>query len=88
MLQVAREPKHYSERYKLWHLIRIKKWGGPNYSKLMTLNIQYFCEELPIDRTPSKTHPVEIEPYKKDIHSKKLCEDCIKAVKAYNNKGG
>lgn len=82
-LQVAR--KNADEP---WHLIKKKFWGEANHEYLQTFMIQFFCEEEPRNRTPGKwkSTNLTIKPYEKDIHRKKVCENCAKAIIAYNKR--
>jgi len=80
-LQVARKNSE-----EPWHLIREKYWGPSNQYHLQTLMIRFFCEDNARDRTPGKwksTH-LTIKPFEKDVHKKKMCENCVKGIKEYN----
>lgn len=78
-LQVLKFENTYSG--KVLHLIRKKFWGPSSDTKMITLQVQLWCEDKAYDRTPSKFHGIEILQYDKETHKKKLCEACVIAVK-------
>ena len=78
-LQVLKFENTYAG--KAFHLIRKKSWGPASDTKLITLQIQLWCEDKAFDRTPSKFHGIEVLPYDKETHKKKLCNECVVAVK-------
>lgn len=86
-LQICELKNSYSE-VKL-HLVKRKFWGGPGDRSVTTLQVQFFCEENPQDRTPIgfNKNKYRFELYDKKIHGKELCKACVDVIKAYP-KGG
>lgn len=81
MLQVARSTAEYLND-KRWHLIKMKFWSGATQRSVVSLMVQFMCQDKLTDCTPIKKKvSFEIVDYKKDIHRKSLCKDCVSAVK-------
>ena len=81
MLKVAKKTEE-----KDFHIIKDKSWGYGGQNHLMSLMIQFWCEEKAYDRTPRKGSYSNYKIIDIDKKKQKFCMKCVDQIKQYKNR--